>query len=212
MFAAQEALIRRHAPGRSFADIGCLWGVDGACAFLAEAAGASPVTAMDKWEATDEFTERHARAGSSVRFVQADLHDLSMPDEVGEHDVVWCSGVLYHTPNPVQAVGQLLRLTRELLIVGTKSLPEIPGLPGVAVHYPGLSPEARRVYEPIARPVATEPYDRNRYFANWFWGLSPEALMAIARSLQDVELIERVDLPWNRRHDDVYVVLRKTGR
>src|SRR5256885_10469605 len=37
--------IRELAPGRSFADIGCMWGVNGAHAFAAEEAGARPAPA-----------------------------------------------------------------------------------------------------------------------------------------------------------------------
>jgi hypothetical protein len=48
-------LIREHAPGRSFADIGCMWGVNGEHAFLAEAAGATRVAAVDVFGPTPEF-------------------------------------------------------------------------------------------------------------------------------------------------------------
>lgn len=41
------AYIRKHAPGRTFADIGCMWGVNGEYAFLAEEAGATAVKAVD---------------------------------------------------------------------------------------------------------------------------------------------------------------------
>jgi len=33
--------VREHAPGHSFADIGCMWGVNGEYAYLAEEAGAT---------------------------------------------------------------------------------------------------------------------------------------------------------------------------
>ncbi len=39
--APREELIRRLAPGRSFADIGCMWNVNGQIAFLAEQSGAT---------------------------------------------------------------------------------------------------------------------------------------------------------------------------
>ena len=42
----REELVRRFAAGRSFADIGCMWGVDGAISFLAEENGATAVTMM----------------------------------------------------------------------------------------------------------------------------------------------------------------------
>jgi len=42
-YAHLEEYIRRYAPGHSFVDVGCMWGVDGEHAFLAEAVGAKPV-------------------------------------------------------------------------------------------------------------------------------------------------------------------------
>src|SRR4051812_19544904 len=95
-----EELIRRHAPGGSFADIGAMWQMHGRMPFVAEKAGATEVTAVDAMDPTPEFEREHARRGSSVRFVQGDLHDPLIVDDVGEHDFVWCSGVIYHSPNP----------------------------------------------------------------------------------------------------------------
>jgi hypothetical protein len=209
MTTTQEDLIRRYARGCSFADIGCLWKMDGACGFLAEEVGATSVTAMDKWPASDRYREEHARRGSSLRYVQGDLHDPETASEVGVHDVVWCSGVLYHTPHPVLAVGMLLEMTGEHLIVGTKTLPAVPGLPGLAAYYPGLSHAERAVYGPIASEVSKRGFDRDAFFANWFWGLTPETLAAIASSLAEVELVEEIRLPWKQRADDCYLVLRR---
>ncbi len=45
--APREDLVRAHASRRSFVDVGCMWSVDGAIAFLAEDAGASVVTGVD---------------------------------------------------------------------------------------------------------------------------------------------------------------------
>jgi hypothetical protein len=43
---------------------------------------------------------------------------------VGSFDVVSCSGVLYHCPNPLSTLRQLRAITRETLILGTASMPE----------------------------------------------------------------------------------------
>src|SRR5262245_56455873 len=53
--------IRRLAPGKSFADIGCLWGVNGEYAFIAEEAGATKVTAVDVFGPTPEFEVKKAQ-------------------------------------------------------------------------------------------------------------------------------------------------------
>src|SRR4051794_21275364 len=95
--ADRDALVRAHAPGRSFLDVGCMWSVDGAVSFLAEDAGATAVTGLDLMPASERFEREREQRSSAVRFVQGDLHDT----DVGRHDVVWCFGVLYHVPSPL---------------------------------------------------------------------------------------------------------------
>ena len=56
-YADLPGLIRRHAPGKSFADIGCMWGVNGEYAFAAEEAGATRVVGVDVFGPTPEFEE-----------------------------------------------------------------------------------------------------------------------------------------------------------
>jgi hypothetical protein len=118
---------------------------------------------------------------------------------------------MYHTPHVFLAMAHLLKMTREYLIVGTKGIPSVPGLPGAAVYYPGLGAQDRRTYEGITAAVASEPYMPGRILGNWFWGLAPETLAGLANSIEKVELVELVELPWQKRHDDVYLVLRRAS-
>jgi hypothetical protein len=208
VFKEQEELIARYAPGRSFHDTACLWKMNGSCAFLAEASGATSVTASDKWPANEEFEAEHERRGSNVRFAQADLHKLEELEALGTHDVVWASGMLYHTPVPFQMIANLLAVTGEYLIAGSKVVPPVPGLPGAAVFYPGLSAEERNIYSPVAATVAGSPFEPEMHAANWWWGLTPESLVGMASTIRPVELVEEVHLPWNRRNDSYYAVLR----
>jgi len=62
-------------PGRSFVDVGGMYGIDGDIAFRAEQEGARPVTVFDAGEATPAFLDRHEKGASSVRHVQGDLED-----------------------------------------------------------------------------------------------------------------------------------------
>jgi SAM-dependent methyltransferase len=175
----REELIRRHAPGRSFLDVGCMWSVDGAVAFLAEEVGATAVTGVDLMAPSQRYAQEHARRNSVMRFVAGDLHDPSVVAEAGVHDVVWCSGVLYHAPNPLLTLSRLRELTGELLILSTEALPELPGTSAGCVFYPGLDDPARRAYTPVqaARRVGiTEPFDPAAGFENWWWGITPSAL------------------------------------
>jgi hypothetical protein len=208
VFQAQQDLIGRYAPGRSFLDVACLWEIHGGCAFVAEEAGATEVTASDFQPATSEYEAEHERRSSKVRFQQAGLHDTDQVAALGKHDVVWCSGFMYHTSVPYLALANLLAVTNEYLICGSKVIPSVPGLPGAAVYYPGLSQEERQLYEPISHAVARDPFRPETHTANWFWGLSPEALVGLAKSIRPLEVVEEVHLPWCRRHDSYYVVLR----
>jgi 2-polyprenyl-3-methyl-5-hydroxy-6-metoxy-1,4-benzoquinol methylase len=165
----REAFVARHAAGRSFADVGCMWQVDGGIAFAAEAAGATRVSGMDLMGRTPAFDAEHARRGSKLRFVQGDLHGEVALAELGVHDVVWCSGVLYHAPHPLLTLERLASVTRQTLLLATETLPERPFAKNVCVFAP----------EPGVHPTHTEPFDPARGYVNWYWGITPSALRAM---------------------------------
>ncbi len=151
----REALVARHAAGRSFADVGCMWNVDGAIAFAAERAGATRVTGVDVMAPTPAFQRRQAE-GSSVRFVQGDLHDTAVLDDIGPHEVVWCSGVLYHAPHPILTLERLRTITTGTLLLATEVLP----LPG---RLAAFAPPR------WAHPGRPAPFERQRGYGNWWW-------------------------------------------
>jgi hypothetical protein len=181
----REDLVRRFAPGRTFADLGCMWRIDGAIAFLAEESGASEVTGLDTMAPTAPFQERLAR-GSQVRFVRGDLHDPDVAAQVGPHDVVWCWGLLYHSPHPMLILEHLRTITRELLILGTETMPQVPGLSQACVFFPELSDPDRRVHAAARRdrPALglTSSFDPGQRYGNWWWGISSSALAAMLRA------------------------------
>jgi hypothetical protein len=154
----REELVADHVAGRSFADIGAIWSVNAAIAIAAKRAGATEVTAMDLMPA--DLSEH------GIRFVQGDLHDPQVMAEVGEHDVVWCSGVLYHAPHPLLTLERLRSITKEKLLLATEVLP----LPG---RFAAFAP-ARWMHP--ARPA---PFDRAKAYGNWFWLPTPGAVRAM---------------------------------
>jgi hypothetical protein len=188
----REELVAAHVPGRSFADIGCMWSVDGAIAFAAEAAGAAAVTGVDVMSASAAYTAEHERRASRVRFVQGDVHDPGTAQEVGVHDVVWCSGVIYHAPHPLLTLERLRALTGELLILASETIPEVPGLPQACLFLPALPAATRRALTAgrggVLEGLST-PFSAERGYANWYWGLSRSALrgMLAAQGLEVVE-------------------------
>ena len=197
----RKELIRRFAPGRSFADVGCMWEAHGEVAFRAEEAGATAVTAFDAMEPTDEFRERERRS-ELVRYVRGDLHEAASAEAIGPHDVVWCTGLLYHTPHPILMLERLASITRETLILGTHSIPEVPGVEGGCVLYPALSDAGRAAHAqawPSTAVGVAAPWDPRpeMTWANYWWGISPSALrgMLSVTGLEVVEMIRRT--PFN---------------
>ena len=177
-------MIRDLSPGKSFADVGGMWNIDGEMAFRAEEAGAGPVALVDAMPATPEFEAERRRRNSQVAFHRGDLHDRAFVEGIGSFEVVWCTGVLYHSPNPVQLLTHLRAMTEKTLVFGTQIIPEIPGVENACVFYPGLSAGAR---DALAWPHADaakgmvgigtpfDPKPENLY-ANWWWGVTPSAL------------------------------------
>ena len=188
----RDRLIDRYAPGRTFADVGCMWGIHGEVAFLAEAVGASAVTAVDTMGETPEFKAEHERRRSRVRFVNADLHSPETVERVGQHEVVWCTGILCVDHVPVLTLRRLRELTSEFLVVDAATLPEVPGIPQATLFYPGLPDEERRTFartNPGLRKSISTPFDPTRADGSWWWGLTPSAFrgMLFSVGLEPVE-------------------------
>jgi hypothetical protein len=179
--------IRRHVPGRSFADIGCMWGVNGQYSFLAEDAGATVVKAVDVFGPTPEFEATHAARRSQVEFVLGDLTRTDTLARIGEVDVVFCAGVLYHHPSPFDLLVALRQICRETLILRTSTIPEVRGLPNAAVYFPMLDARGRELWNLkslglLHQAGITNEFQPAEGYGNWFWGLSPSALESLLKT------------------------------
>jgi Protein of unknown function (DUF1698) len=179
--------IRQHAKGRSFADIGCMWGVNGAFAFIAEEAGATIVKAVDVFGPTPEFTSEHRARRSSVEFVLGDCTQPETLERIGEVDVVFCAGVLYHHPSPFDLLVALRRICRTLLILRTATIPEMRGLRNAAVYFPMLGARDRELWNlrrlgVLRQAGISDPFAPEEGYGNWFWGLTPSCLTSMVRT------------------------------
>lgn len=191
-------LIARVAAGKSFLDMGGMWGISGEDAFTAERAGAERVVICDGMDPTDEFQRKHAERSSKVEYVQGDLHDPRIVEQLGTFDVVWCTGVLYHSPDPYRLIDHLRRLTIDTLVLGNRVIPELPGIEGACVFYPALSDQSRRTFtwlhgqESPALPGAAAPFDHTPAmgYANYWWGLTPSAIVGMLK-LARFDVVER---------------------
>ena len=208
--ALRLAWVREHAPGRSFVDVGGLFKLVGEMAFLAEEVGATDVTLFDvgdpdlispghpEW---GSFLQKKEARGSKVRYVQGDLEDPASPARIGVHDLVFFSGVLYHTPNPMLQLLQLRQITGDLLYLSTLTIPEVPGFPQACVFYPYLDEGARRPYAAgyswagdllgIGGPIDERPMFG---FGNCYWGMTGSALRSMLRTAR-FEVIHEQQLP-----------------
>jgi hypothetical protein len=176
--------VRRFAAGRSFVDIGCMWGVNGDYAFIAEEAGATAVTGVDVFGPTPEFDQKKAERHSRVRFVLGDVTDPRTIDQLGPTDVVLCAGVLYHHPSPFDLLVALRQICRATLILRTSTIPEIKGLPNAAVFFPMLSAKDRCLWQLASLGLRHQAGISNEFqpsegYGNWFWGLTPSCLRSL---------------------------------
>ena len=179
--------IRKHAPQKSFADIGCMWGVNGEYAFLAEEAGATRVLGVDVFGPTPEFEEKRRDRNSRVEFILGDIARPETLARIGQVDVVFCAGVLYHHPSPFDLLVALRRICRETLILRTSTIPEIDGLPNAAVYFPMLDAKARELWSLKSLGVLhqagiSSEFQASDGYGNWFWGLTPSCLESLLRT------------------------------
>jgi hypothetical protein len=179
-----RTLIRRLAPRRSVVDVGCLWNVDGDYAFGAVIHGARAVTALDIHPATAAFIRRNEAVGNAVRFVQGDINDPGTAATVGVHDLVFCSGVLYHVPHPLVTLERLRSICAEYLILTTATIPERRAPQG-AVFFPFLDDRGRQRYNYPTPDRAKVGLDREFVpewgYANYYWGFTPSCAVAMLK-------------------------------
>jgi len=179
--------IRNYSNGRSFADIGCMWGVNGEYAFIAEEAGATVVKAVDVFGPTPEFEEKKKTRNSSVEFILGDASHPDIISRIGIVDTVLCAGVLYHHPSPFDLLVALRRICAKTLILRTSTIPEIKHMPNAAVYFPMLSPEERQLWNlsslGVSRQVGiTDGFEPQEGYGNWFWGLTPSCLESLLKT------------------------------
>lgn len=181
-----------------------MWGVDGRVAFLAEEAGAQRVVLFDGMDPSAEFAAEHARRRSTVKYVQGDLHDEVGAAGLGVFDVVWCTGVIYHSPNPYQLIEHLRRLTGTRLVLGTHVIPEVPFLPNACLFLPGMPHPVRDAFAARLPEKAKAlwglttdfDYTPGLGYANCWWGISRTAVSSMLEVARFETLEENASSPY----------------
>lgn len=122
-------LIREHVPGRSFVDVGGLWGTHGEMVTTAAGAGAASVTMADIQPPDSvwwgRFRDRCREFGvEDCAELVADIRAPETPEKVGTWDFVHCAGIMYHVPDLFSFVGNLIKITGEHLLLSSVTMPD----------------------------------------------------------------------------------------
>ena len=181
-------LLREEVRGKSFVDIGCMWNVDGEYSFVAEQSGARSVIGVDVISPTAAFERKRRELGSNIEFIHGDGVSPEVMEKIGQVDIVLCAGVIYHHPSPHHMLVSLRERCRETLILASATIPESGALRQAAVYYPRMSEKDRRLWDVGKshgggkRWAINTPYDPAVGYSNWFWGMTPSCIKAMAET------------------------------
>ena len=115
--------------GRSFIDVGGLWGTLNETVCLAVKSGARSATMADiqpfdsKWWVA--FHERCKELGvEGYESIRMDICNRGDLDTNKQYDFVHCSGIIYHVSDPLQLIQNLKTICSEYLIITSMIIPE----------------------------------------------------------------------------------------
>lgn len=192
--------------GRSFADVGGLWGTLNERVSVAMLAGSGRSAMVDMQPLGHElwtaFYERCEGLGvSGYESLNADAMDSHLPEQVGTFDVVHCSGVIYHVPSPIDLLRNLARIAEHRLILTSTVVPTVVTTPSgrcvieptLPRFVPYMSARDRKIYgehfdrmgltighlngDPVDQWVA--PATQQVDFSPWWWLFTPASLRRI---------------------------------
>lgn len=124
----KRKVIRDYVAGRTFVDIGGLWGTRGEVVTDAIRGNASHATMADLlplddrwWTAFDEHCAAQGISGYARK--QADICAPDGPAQLGTYEFVHCSGVMYHVPDLFAFLSNLRAVTTEYLMISSQVMP-----------------------------------------------------------------------------------------
>lgn len=200
----RDQYIAQVVKGKSFAEVGGLWGTVNEKVSVAHAHGASDLTMIDISPPESElwglFEERRRSLRlPEVHCISNDLVVLSESVSCPQFDVVHCSGILYHIPDPLRLLRALRKVTGKYLVLtsavtakrianehGTLEIPQ-----AAALFVPALQGKDRAIVQTywknfvgdgaigLTQEVQTWNLDD---FAPWWWLPTVEALEALCRA------------------------------
>ncbi|MEG4576285.1 tetratricopeptide repeat protein [Microcoleus sp. N3A4] len=126
----RDRYIARVVKGKTFAEVGGLWGTVNEKVSVASKYGAVSLTMIDAippsaqlWQ---DFRGRMASLNiANYNCISRDITQIQLA-EIGEpYDVVHCAGVLYHHPHPLQILISLRQITGDYLILTSAITQEV---------------------------------------------------------------------------------------
>jgi hypothetical protein len=214
----KRELIRAYAAGRTYVDIGGLWGTVGETVTTAIQGGATHATMADVqplgnrwWKAFEARCEAQGIAGYSEKWI--DICTPDGPAELGKYDFVHCGGLMYHVPDLFAFIGNLRSVTNEYLMITSQVMPDtITNVKGTLEFGPDHS-YLTPVLSEENRAIVREYLDGRRaggltkdsaYFAHsrartgpWWWLYSAEFMSRII-SMHDLEVLAEGRTPRGR--------------
>jgi 2-polyprenyl-3-methyl-5-hydroxy-6-metoxy-1,4-benzoquinol methylase len=200
----RDHFIGRVARGRSFADVGGLYGTVSEKVSVAHSHGATELAMIDivpegneLWQA---FSDRMQHLGiSGYETISDSILDLAESPDHPRYDVVHCTGVLYHMPDPMRLLSALRKITREYLVLGSAvTATSISGngetleVPSAAsLFIPALKEHEKAILEGYWRPfVGSDALGLTREqgtwdvedFAPWWWLPTVDCMRSMCES------------------------------
>lgn len=188
--------------GRTFADVGGLWGTVNEKVSVAYKYGAISLSMLDVtvkggdlWK---KFRARMEELGiTNYECTTADVCDPQITELVKPFDVVHCSGVLYHHPNPMLVLAALRNITSEHLVLTSSVTQEIVENengryaipPSGVVFVPALSEAEREILKcywggmgVVAHGLTEKVPYRLDDFGAWWWLPTAPALVTMCET------------------------------
>lgn len=117
---------------KTFADVGGLWGVPPTVnekITIAYRSGAFDCAMIDIVGSNNylwyEFNKKCSSNEIECLNISANIDQFDFVNVVGVYDIVHCSGVIYHCPNPLHTISNLTKITKDILIIGSVRIPNV---------------------------------------------------------------------------------------
>ena len=197
-----DELVQGCCKGKSFIDVGPLWTLANEKLSTAYNAGATSLTAFDTYPSyAPEWTDLRSRLRGfgieDVRCITGAATSPSFFQDCGVHDVVYCSGVIYHLASPMILLENLYKVTSDTLILNSMTVPEVieneagridlgdagalfvPALVGdqleiVKTRFDSFALKVHAINTSYGQPWYWAPGQVN--FGPWWWLLTPSLI------------------------------------